>query len=72
MYLLKHNYIPFLPKSMWDKFIVMPIQVYNWITLPQEEYWVHLAAAGILVLLAVLLSFNAIAVMLRKKLEIKW
>ncbi|MDP2966623.1 MAG: hypothetical protein Q8N39_11425 [Pelolinea sp.] len=50
----------------------MPIQVYNWITLPQEEYWVHLAAAGILVLLAVLLSFNAIAVMLRKKLEIKW
>lgn len=65
-------YVPFLPKSIWDQFTVMPIQVYNWITLPQEDYRVHLAAAGILVLLAVLLSFTAIAVMLRKKLEIKW
>jgi len=66
------TYVPFLPKSLWDKFTVIPIQVYNWITLPQEKYRVHLAAAGILVLLAVLLSFNAIAVFLRKKLEIKW
>lgn len=66
------TYVPFLPKSAWDQFTVMPIQVYNWITLPQEEYRVYLAAAGILVLLTVLLSFNAIAVFLRKKFEIKW
>ncbi len=66
------TYVPFLPESVWDQFTVMPIQIYNWITLPQEEFRVHLAAAGIIVLLAVLLSFNAIAVVLRKKLEIKW
>jgi phosphate transport system permease protein len=66
------TYVPFLPKSIWDQFTVIPIQIYNWITLPQKEFRVNLAAAGILVLLAVLLSFNAIAVFLRKKLEIKW
>lgn len=66
------TYVPFLPESAWDQFTVMPIQIYNWISLPQEEYRVYLAAAGILVLLAVLLSFNAIAVFLRKKFEIKW
>ena len=66
------TYVPFLPSSAWDQFTVMPIQIYNWITLPQQEYRVHLAAAGILVLLAVLLSFNAIAVFLRNKFEIKW
>jgi len=66
------TYVPFLPESVWDQFTVMPIQIYNWITLPQEDFRIHLAAAGILVLLAVLLSFNAVAVFLRKKLEIKW
>ena len=65
------TYVPFLPESVWDQFTVMPIQIYNWITLPQEDYRIHLAAAGIIVLLAVLLSFNAIAVFLRKKFEIK-
>lgn len=66
------TYVPFLPESVWDQFTVMPIQIYNWITLPQAEYRNHLAAAGIIILLAVLLSFNAVAVFLRKKLEIKW
>jgi phosphate transport system permease protein len=66
------TYVPFLPKSIWDQFTVMPIQIYNWITLPQTEFRVNLAAAGILVFLAILLAFNAIAVLLRKKLEIKW
>ena len=66
------TYVPFLPKSIWDQFTVMPIQIYNWITLPQTEFRVNLAAAGILVFLAILLTFNAVAVLLRKKLEIKW
>ena len=46
------TYVPFLPKSIWDQFTVMPIQIYNWITLPQTEFRVNLAAAGILVFLA--------------------
>lgn len=66
------TYVPFLPKSVWDQFTVIPIQIYNWITLPQTEYRVHLAAAGILVLLLLLFIMNGIAVYLRKKFEIKW
>lgn len=65
-------YVPFLPESIWDQFTVMPIQIYNWVTLPQEDYRVHLAAAGIIVLLSVLLSMNALAVYLRDTFEQKW
>jgi phosphate transport system permease protein len=66
------TYVPFLPESVWDIFTVMPIQIYNWITLPQEDYRVHLAGAGILVLLAILLSMNALAIYLRNRFEKKW
>ena len=66
------TYVPFLPRSVWDQFTVLPIQIYNWITMPQEPFRVNLAAAGIIVLLVILLSFNAIAIYLRKKFEIKW
>lgn len=66
------TYVPFLPQSVWDQFTVMPIQIYNWITLPQHEYRFGLAGAGILVLLAVLLVMNGIAVYLRNRFEIKW
>lgn len=66
------TYVPFLPRSVWDQFTVIPIQVYNWITLPQPEYRIHLAAAGIIVLLLILFLMNGIAIYLRKKFEIKW
>jgi phosphate transport system permease protein len=66
------TYVPFLPKTVWDQFTVIPIQIYNWITLPQTEYRVHLAGAGILVLLFILFLMNGIAIYLRKKFEIKW
>jgi ABC-type phosphate transport system permease subunit len=36
------------------------------------EYRVHLAAAGIIVLLMILFVLNGIAIYLRKKFEIKW
>ncbi len=50
----------------------MPIQIYNWITLPQEDYRIHLAAAGIIVLLLFLFVLNGIAVYLRNKFQVKW
>ena len=65
-------YVPFLPVSIWDQFTVMPIQIYNWVTLPQEEYRVGLAGAGIIVLLIVLLGMNGLAVYLRNRFEQKW
>jgi phosphate transport system permease protein len=47
-----------------DQFGALPIQIYDWINRPQEEFQV-LAAAGIIVLMAVLLATNAFAIWLR-------
>lgn len=66
------TFVAFLPESIWDQFTVMPIQIYNWITLPAEEFRFHLSAAGILVLLGILLSMNAIAVLIRNRFERKF
>ena len=60
------TYIPFAPDSVWSKFTVLPIQVFNWVSRPQAEFKVN-AAAGILVLLALLLSMNAIAIIVRDR-----
>jgi phosphate transport system permease protein len=49
-------------------FTVMPIQIYNWISRPQKEFHVN-AAAGIVVLLAILLVMNSLAIVLRNRLQ---
>jgi phosphate transport system permease protein len=46
----------------------LPIQIYNWVARPQEEFR-GLAAAGIIVLLVMLLTMNSIAVVLRNKYQ---
>src|SRR6187549_725268 len=60
------TYIPFAPDSIWSKFTVLPIQVFNWVSRPQTEFKEN-AAAGILVLLALLLSMNAVAIVVRDR-----
>lgn len=60
------GFVPFVPSGPLDGFTVLPIQIFNWISRPQVEFH-QLAAAGILVLLVVLLAFNLIAVLLRNK-----
>ena len=57
-------YLTFLPKGPLDRFTVMPIQIYNWISQPKDEFR-GLAAAGIILLLLMLLSLNSIAILLR-------
>jgi len=57
-------YVPFTPDSPFDRFTVLPIQIFNWASRPQAGFHEN-AAAGIIVLLAVLLSMNAIAIILR-------
>ena len=59
-------FVPFLPEGVLDTFTVLPIQIFNWISRPQEEFH-QLAAAGIIVLLVVLLSFNLAAILLRNR-----
>jgi phosphate transport system permease protein len=61
-------YITFTPQHLMDEFTVMPLQIYDWAGRPQEEFH-RVAATGIIVLLAVLLTFNAAAVFIRQKLQ---
>ncbi|MFA6011661.1 MAG: PstA family ABC transporter permease [Desulfobacteraceae bacterium] len=56
------------PGNIMDDFTAMPLQIYNWAQRPQAEFH-HIAASGIVVLLAVLLFFNAIAVYIRNKYQ---
>ena len=62
------TFVPFLPRDLFDVFTVMPIQIFNWTSRPQEEFR-SLAAAGILVLLVILISINAIAIYLRNRFQ---
>ena len=62
------TYIPFAPDTVWSKFTVLPIQIFNWVSRPQADFKVN-AAAGILVLLVLLLSMNAIAVIVRDRYQ---
>ncbi len=64
-------FVGFVPTSVTDAFTVMPIQIFNWIARPQPEFH-ELAAGGILVLLIVLLSLNAAAILLRNRYSRKW
>ncbi len=59
-------YIPFVPEGPLDEFTVLPIQIFNWITRPQEGFVIN-AAAAIIVLLLFTFLLNGIAVYLRNR-----
>ena len=61
-------FVPFTPAGPLDRFTALPIQIFNWAARPQAEFQEN-AAAGILVLLAVLLSMNAFAILLRNHFQ---
>lgn len=80
------TFIAFLPNSpitpefpfvnakwLMDPFTVMPIQMFNWTSRPEEEFQLNAAAAGV-VLLAMTLAMNAVAIYLRYRIrkKIKW
>lgn len=62
------TYVPFVPDGLRSQFTVLPIQIFNWVTRPQEAFHTN-AAAAIIVLLAILLSMNALAIYLRYRFE---
>lgn len=62
------TFVAFLPEGPMDSFTALPIQIYNWVSRPQPEFH-ELAAAGIIVLLAVLLLMNATAIYIRNRTE---
>ena len=62
------TYVTFLPQGIDSPFTVLPIQIFNWTSRPQEGFVVA-AAAGIIVLLSIMLLLNAIAIYWRDRFE---
>ncbi len=62
------TFISFLPDGPQSPFTVLPIQIYNWVARPQEEFHVN-SAAGIIVLMAMLLLMNSTAIYLRGRFQ---
>ena len=63
-------FVTFIPTNPMDKFTVLPLQIFNWVSRPQEDFQ-GLAAAGIVLLLVVLLSMNAVAVLIRNRYQVR-
>ncbi len=62
------TYISFLPEGLTDDFSALPIQIFDWVSRPQEAFLLN-AAAGIVVLMSVLLVVNGFALWLRARLQ---
>jgi phosphate transport system permease protein len=62
------TFVSYLPGSLQSSFTALPIQVYNWISRPQTAFHTN-AAAGIIVLLVVLLAMNTAAVLIRNRFQ---
>ena len=60
------TYVPFAPDGVRSPFTVLPLQVFNWMSRPQEAFLEN-AAAGIMVLLVLLLGMNGFAAWLRDR-----
>ena len=64
-------FIPDINTSFLEASTVMPAQIFTWSGMPERAY-IERTAAGILVLLGILISLNAIAIYLRKKYTKTW
>ena len=60
--------LQFLPTGILDSFTALPMQIFDWAKRPQEEFQ-FVAAAGIIVLMTVLVCMNSIAVFIRNKFQ---
>ena len=62
------GYVAFAPDGIWSPFTVLPIQIFNWVSRPQSAFQEN-AAAGIIVLLVLLLAMNGLAAWLRDRYQ---
>lgn len=64
-------FIADVPGGFTDAATVLPVQIYLWSDLPELTFQSKTAAA-IIVLVAVLMAFNALAIILRRRFERRW
>ena len=65
------TFIRFNPDSLLSSYTTLPIQIYNLIKEPQAEFQ-ELAAASIVLLLAILLLMNSVAIVIRNRFQKRW
>jgi len=63
--LFLQTFIPYGPDS---PFVALPVQIYAYTILPVNQ-WGGVAAAGMIVLMGILFSFNAVAIVVRNRLQ---
>ncbi len=61
-------YVRFVPDGLWSPFTVLPIQIFNWVSRPQAGFAEN-AAAGIIVLLVMLVLMNGAAILIRDRFQ---
>jgi phosphate ABC transporter permease subunit PstA len=64
-------FVTFDPNGLLSGFTTLPVQIYNWIAQPQEEFR-QVASAAIIILLIMLLLLNGVAILIRNKLQRRW
>lgn len=65
------TFITLDPESPFSKFTALPIQIYQWTTRAQSEFH-SIAAGAIIVLMVLLLTLNATAIILRNRFQRRW
>lgn len=64
-------FVRYDPNGLLSGFTTMPVQIYNLVAQPQEELRIT-AAAGIILLLTLLLLMNGVAILIRNKFQRRW
>ncbi len=65
------TFVAFNPTGLDSPFTALPLQIFSWISQPNEDFQ-SLAAAAIVVLLVMLILLNGIAIWLRNRYQRRW
>jgi phosphate transport system permease protein len=63
--------VAFNPDGLFSAYSALPLQIYQWVSLPQAAF-AELASAAIITLLVVLLIMNSLAIFIRQKFSRRW
>ncbi len=64
-------FVTFVPQGLGDSFTIVPLQIFAWATRPQDGFGT-VAAVAIVILLALVLFLNAVAIVLRNRFQRRW
>ncbi|HWB71968.1 MAG TPA: phosphate ABC transporter permease PstA [Egibacteraceae bacterium] len=60
------------PWNLLESFTALPVQIFNFVSRPQEAFKVEAAGAAIIVLMVALLAMNSVAIVLRNRFARRW